>query len=77
MCEGYSKLTFFINDNSFGHQWKVSSFLLDFWNFQKSRDKKESGKMLESQAISSNLSVVHHKWPKVSFPMKRQWFDDE
>ena len=26
--------------------------------------------MLESHAISSNLSVVHHKWPKVSFLIK-------
>ena len=32
--------------------------------------------MLESHAISSNLYVVHHKWPKVSLLMKKQWFDD-
>ena len=55
---------------------KFQAILLDFWNFQKFRDKKEIGKMLESHAISSNLSVVHHKWPKVSFLIKRQWFDD-
>ena len=37
------------------------AILLDFWNFEKFRDEKEIGKMLESLAISSNLSVVHHK----------------
>ena len=26
--------------------------------------------MLESHAISSNLYVMHHKWPKVSFLSK-------
>ena len=71
-----SKLTFFINDNSFGHLCKVSSHFVDFWNFQKFRDKKESGKMLQSYAISSKLNVVHHKWPEVTFLMKRKWFDD-
>ena len=55
---------------------KFQAILLDFWNFQKFRDKKESGKMLQSHAISSNLSVVHHKWSKVSFLMKKQWFND-
>ena len=55
---------------------KFQAILLHFWNFQKFRNKKESGKMLESHAISSNLYVVHHKLPKVSFLMKRtliQW----
>ena len=55
---------------------KFQAILLHFWNFQKFRNKKESGKMLESHAISSNLYVVHHKWPKVSSLMKRNCFDD-
>ena len=55
---------------------KFQAILFDFWNFQKFTNKKKSGKMLESHAISCNLSLVHHKWPKVSFLMKRQWFDD-
>ena len=67
-----------LQTNFFHQRQQLRSFvatfqaiLLDFWNFQKFRDKKESGKMLESHVISSNLSVVHHKWPNVSFLMKR------
>ena len=57
----------------------VQSFKLFCWTFETFKNlgtKKKVSKMLESHAISSNLSVVHHKWPKVSFLMKRQWFDD-
>ena len=45
------------------------AILLDFETF-KIQGQKRNGKMVESHAISSNLSVVHHKWPKVSFLMK-------
>ena len=43
-----------------------------FANFQKLRQTKESGKMLDVQAWSSNLSPVHHAWVKLSFPTKSQ-----
>ena len=43
-----------------------------FANFQKLRQIKESGKMLDIQAWSSNLSLVHHAWPKLSFLIKSQ-----
>ena len=77
--EGYSKLNFkwiFITDNSFGHLWKLSSHFVGLLKLSKIQGQKRNGKMLESHAISSNLSVVHHKWPNVSFLMKRPWFDD-
>ena len=28
--------------------------------------------MLESYAISSNLNVVHHKWPKITFSHEKE-----
>ena len=59
-------LNFFITDNSFGHLWKLSSVgLLKLKNL----GTKKKVKMLESH-VSSNLNVVHHKWPKVSFLKK-------
>ena len=66
---------FSFNDNSFGHLWKLSSHFVGLLKLSKIQGQKRNGKMVESHAISSNLSVVHHKWPKVSFLMKRQWFD--
>ena len=48
----------------------------EFANFQKLRQIKRSGKMLEPQVISTNLSAVHHHWPKLSFSTKRHWFGD-
>ena len=69
------KTKFFITDNSFGHLWKLSSHFVGLLKLSKIQGQKRNGKMVESHAISSNLSVVHHKWPKVSFLMKRQWFD--
>ena len=50
-----------LQTNFFHFCAKFQAILLDFWNFQKFRDEKEIGKILESLAISSNLSVVHHK----------------
>ena len=32
--------------------------------------------MLDVQAWSTNLSLVHHAWPKLSFLLKSQWFGD-
>ena len=71
-----------LQTNFYHQRQQLRSFVQSFkpfcWTFEtfKNSGTKKSGKMLESHAISSNLSVVHHKWPKVSFLMKRQWFDD-
>ena len=43
-----------------------------FAKFQKLRQMKESGKMLDVQVCSSNLSRVHHAWPKLSILKKSQ-----
>ena len=45
-----------------------------FENFQKLRETKESGKMLDVQGWSTNLSPVYHVWPKLSFLIKSKWF---
>ena len=81
--QNYKDVWRLLQTNFFHQRQQLRSFVQSsklfcwtFETFQKFRDKKERGKMLESHAISSNLSVVHHKWPKVSFLMKRQWFDD-
>ena len=41
-----------------------------FENFQKLRETKESGKMLDVQGWSTNLSLVYHAWPKLNFLIK-------
>ena len=43
-----------------------------FANFQKLRQTKQSGKMLDVQAWSTNVPLVHHAWPKLSFIIKSQ-----
>ena len=43
-----------------------------FANFQKLRETKETGKMLDVQGWSTNLSLVYHAWPKLSFLIKGQ-----
>ena len=45
-----------------------------FENFQKLRETKESGKMLDVQGWSTNLSLVYHAWPKLNFLIKSKWF---
>ena len=47
-----------------------------FAKFQKFRNIRETGKLLEPQANSRKFFVVNHKWPKLSFLTKRQWFGD-
>ena len=49
---------------------------LEFENFQKFRRIKEGGKLLEQLGNSRKVSVVNHKWPKLSFLIKRQRFGD-
>ena len=43
-----------------------------FENFQKLRETKESGKILDVQGWSTSLSLVHHAWSKLSFLIKSQ-----
>ena len=40
MCEGYSKLTFFVNDNSFGHLRKLSSHFVGRLKLSKIQGQK-------------------------------------
>ena len=55
---------------------KFQLILEDFGNFQKFRQMKESGKMLEPQVNYSNRSRVNHHWLKLSFLIKRHCFGD-
>ena len=55
---------------------KFQPILLEFENFQKLRRIKEGGKLLEQLGYSRKVSVVNHKWPKLSFLIKRQQFGD-
>ena len=45
-------------------------------NFQKFRQMKQSGKMLEPQVNHRNMSWVNHHWLKLIFLIKRHWFGD-
>ena len=55
---------------------KFQPILEEFANFQKFREMKESGKMLEPQVNYSNRSRVNHDWLKLSFLIKRHCFGD-
>ena len=55
---------------------KFQPILEDFGNFQKFRQMKESGKMLEPQLNYSNRSRVNHDCLKLSFLIKRHCFGD-
>ena len=50
---------------------KFQAILEGFANFQKFRQMKESGKMLEAQVNYKNMSQVHHEWLKLSFLIRR------
>ena len=50
---------------------KFQAILEDFANFQKFRQMKESGNMLEAQVNYENMSQVHHEWLKLSFRIRR------
>ena len=53
---------------------KLQPILEDFANFQKFRQMKESGKMLEPQVNYRNMSRAHRDWLKLSFFIKRFLF---
>ena len=55
---------------------RFQPILEEFANFQKFRQMKESGKMLEPQVNYKNMSQVNHDWLKLSFLIKRHCFDD-
>ena len=55
---------------------KFQPTLEDFGNFQKFRQMKESGKMLEPQVNYSNRSRVNHDWLRLSFVIKSHRFGD-
>ena len=55
---------------------KFEPILEEFANFQKLRQIKESGKMLEPQVNYSNRSLVNHDCLKLSFLIKRHCFGD-
>ena len=55
---------------------KFQQFLEYFANFQKFRQMKASGKMLEPKVNYRNMSPVNHDWLKLSFLTKRHWFCD-
>ena len=55
---------------------KFEPILEEFANFQKFRQMKESGKMLEPQVNYSNMSQVSHACLKLSFLIKRHCFGD-
>ena len=55
---------------------KFQQILEYFANFQKFRQMKQSGKMLEPQVNHRNMSSVNHDWLKLIFLMKRHWFGD-
>ena len=49
---------------------KFQPILEYFANFQKLRQMKQSGKMLEPQVNHRNMSWVNHDWLKLSFSRK-------
>ena len=49
---------------------KFQGILEDFGKFQKFRQMKESGKMLEPKVNYRNISPVNHDWLKLSFSRK-------
>ena len=55
---------------------KFQPILEEFANFQKFRQMKESGKMLEPQVNYSNRSRINHDCLKLSFLLKRHCFGD-
>ena len=55
---------------------KFQQILEYFANFQKFRQMKQSGKMLEPQVNHRNMSWVNHDWLKLTFLRKRHWFGD-
>ena len=55
---------------------KFEPILEEFANFQKLRQIKESGKMLEPQVNYSNRSRVNHDCLKLSLLIKRHCFGD-
>ena len=55
---------------------KFEPILEEFANFQKLRQIKESGKMLEPPVNYSNRSRVNHDCLKLSFLIKRHCFGD-
>ena len=55
---------------------KFQAILEDFAMFQKFRQMKEIGKMLEAQVNYTNMSPVNHDRLKLSFLTKRHWFGD-
>ena len=55
---------------------KFESILEEFANFEKFRQMKESGKMLEPQVNYSNRSRVNPDLLKLSYLMKRHSFGD-
>ena len=50
---------------------KFQAILEGFANFQKFRQVKGNGKMLEPQVNYSNMTRVHHDWLKLSFLIER------
>ena len=55
---------------------KFQPILEEFANFQKFKQMKESGKMLEPQLNYKNMSQVNHDCLKLSFLIKRHCFGD-
>ena len=55
---------------------KFQAILENFANFQKFKQMKESGKMLEPQVNYMNMCRVNHEKLKLSFLTKRHWFGD-
>ena len=55
---------------------KFQPILEEFANFQKFRQMKESGKMLEPQVNYSNRSRINQDCLKLSFLLKRHCFGD-
>ena len=55
---------------------KFQPILEEFANFQKFRQMKETGKMLEPQVNYTNRSRENHDCLKLSFVLKRHCFGD-
>ena len=60
---------FFIKENWFGHFWCDSVRICKLLKIQAIQ-VNESGKILDVQARSRNLSLMHDALPESSFPMK-------
>ena len=71
MSVEYSKLSFFINGDWFGHFRKVLSNSGRLFKLSKFRQMKESVKILEPQVNYRNMSRVNHDWLKLTFLIKR------